>query len=88
MTVELSHLVHPRVVSLLNEEPATDELGKVRAAMALQLARKLDEAVDDQSTGSAQATPGISKELRAVLTDIAAARGAKEEFIAGIFGDN
>lgn len=80
--------VYPRLEKLLEEEPASDDLGKVRAALALQLARKLDEAVDDSSTGSAQATPGISKELRAVLADLAAARGEKEEFIAGIFRDN
>lgn len=77
--------VYPKVVALLNDEPAADDMGRVREGLALQLARKLDEAVDEQSTGSAQAVPGISKELRAVLSDIAAARGAKEEFVAQIF---
>lgn len=79
--------VYPEIVRVFQNEPAVTDLARARQALALQLALKLDEAVADTSTGSAQATPGISKELRSVLEDISMAQGKKAEFVASIFDD-
>jgi hypothetical protein len=80
-----AHQVAPRVEALLKEVPAEDEVGRVRAALAMSLATKLDSAIADDSATSAMATPAISKELRATLEELVSAQGDKEQFIADLF---
>lgn len=64
-----------------------DDLGSARAAIALTLAMKLDEASRSDSGAIAMAIAGISKELRAVLDTILEGTAEDDEFVASLYSE-
>ena len=62
-----------------------DAAGQARAAIALALASKLDEAQGADSGTIAMAISGIAKELRAVLDAILESQGDDDEFTDSLF---
>lgn len=76
--------VHESVEKLLASLDL-DEAGRARAAIALALASKLDEASLSDSGTIAMATAGIAKELRAVIDATLAAGNPGDDFIADLF---
>lgn len=62
-----------------------DAGGEAKAAIALALAAKLDEAAGSDSGAIAMAVAGISKELRATLADVMSDDDGGEGFVADLF---
>ncbi len=63
-----------------------DQAIKARCELALQLARKLDDAVSDQAqAASYAATAQLSKELRAVIDELSSVETKKQHLVAGLF---
>jgi hypothetical protein len=62
-----------------------DSFGEARAAIALMLAAKLDEAAGDHNGAVAMAVAGISKELRAVIDSILEITAEDDDFVAGLY---
>lgn len=77
--------VTARVRALLESGPPPDEQAGVRHALAVALASKLDEAVEADTAASGVAVPQLSKELRAVLEEIAGSEEKKDELMDSIF---
>ena len=74
-------------VNALIRELDLDAVGKARAAIALNLARRLDASVDARAGTVAQAASGLSKELERLLTAMVdpGRDAAAMELIASIF---
>lgn len=87
MSVDFEFHVAPRVIDLLNTIDEGSEAQHVRAALAVSVAMKLDEAVADDSATSSMATSGLSKELRATLDELLAGASSKQTMIAAIFSE-
>ena len=77
----------PSIEKLVAEIESDDTAVKARCEVALQLARKLDDAVDDTAPASFTATAAISKELRSVIDDLSSVEGKKQSFLADVFGE-
>lgn len=80
--------VLPAVQSLVEDIVSEDKVILARCQLALQLAAKLDEAVEADSAASAMATPSLSKELRAAIEELSSVEGRKEAFRAALFDDD
>jgi len=74
-------------VGLLLEGIELDAERAPHAAIALNLARKLDEAAHSDSGAIAMAVAGISKELRAVLDTILEDSAQDDEFVADLYSE-
>lgn len=74
-------------VNGLIRELDLDGVGKARAAIALNLARRLDASVDARAGTVAQAASGLSKELERLLSAMVdpGRDAAAMELIANIF---
>jgi hypothetical protein len=74
-------------VHALMRELDLDAIGKARAELALNLARRLDASVDAKAGTVAQAASGLSKELERLLTAMVdpGRDAAAMEMIASIF---
>ena len=72
-------------VSTLLDTLKLDEEGQARAAIALALAGKLDDAADNVSGAVSVAVPGLARELSATLDVLMASQLDSSDFLAGIF---
>jgi hypothetical protein len=63
-----------------------DKDGHARAAIALALAGKLDDAALSNSGAVAVAAPSIARELSNTLDALLASQANADDFVAGLFG--
>ena len=72
-------------VKALLADLVLDKEGQARAAIAIALAGKLDDAAASQSGAVSVAAPGIARELSATLDALLAGQADSSDFVAAIF---
>lgn len=82
----VAKMVTAKVQALL-AEVELDTAGETRAAIAVALAQKLDDALISDSGAVAMAIAGISKELRSVLDSILEDTAADDQFVADLYAE-